>query len=241
MRLLAVDQVDANHGLFQAVKDVSFSVRKGETVALIGANGAGKTTLLRTLAGAHRSSSGVITFGGVDVTAMPAHARVKVGMALVPEGRRLFSKMTVQENLLLARSAGRCGHWNFESVLEALPQLKKRIHAKTANLSGGEQQAVAIGRALMTNPDLLLLDEVSLGLSPIAVDGVYRSLKTLMAAGTTCMIVEQDLNRALKVADRFLCMLEGRIVLRGNCDEFSREQITQAYFGLAESDSNEGK
>jgi branched-chain amino acid transport system ATP-binding protein len=241
MRLLAVDQVDANHGLFRAVKDVSFSVMKGETIALIGANGAGKTTLLRTLAGAHRSSAGVIKFGGIDVTAMPAHARVKIGMALVPEGRRLFLKMTVQENLLLACSAGRLGDWNVESVLEALPQLKKRIHARTANLSGGEQQAVAIGRALMTNPDLLLLDEVSLGLSPIAVEGVYHSLKTLIAGGTTCIIVEQDLNRALKIADRFLCMLEGRIVLRGDCEEFSREQITQAYFGLVESESEKGK
>jgi branched-chain amino acid transport system ATP-binding protein len=235
MKQLSIEALDVRHGLLQAVKDVSFTVGQGETVALVGANGAGKTTLLRAIAGAHLPSGGRIVVDATDVTAMPAHKRVGFGIALVPEGRRLFAQMTVEENLLLARSARRPGAWTVDVVMETFPQLKRRRTAKAGTLSGGEQQATAIGRALMTNPDILLLDEISLGLSPIAVEQVYASLTSLMKSGTTCIIVEQDLNRAIAVADRVICMLEGRIVLEGRSTQLSREQITQAYFGLPEA------
>jgi branched-chain amino acid transport system ATP-binding protein len=237
MTRLSIERLDVRHGLLQAVKDVSFGVGQGETVALIGANGAGKTTLLRAIAGAHLPAGGRIAFNGVDVTAMPAYHRVSLGIALVPEGRRLFAQMTVEENLLLARAAGRSGSWTIDRVMDTFPQLKRRRSAKAGHLSGGEQQATAIGRALMTNPEMLLLDEVSLGLSPIAVEQVYASLTSLMRSGTTSIIVEQDLNRALGISDRVICMLEGRIVLQGLSAQLSRDQITAAYFGLAETEA----
>jgi branched-chain amino acid transport system ATP-binding protein len=163
---------------------------------------------------------------------MPAYVRVARGIALVPEGRRLFPSLTVEENLLVARASRRPGPWTVEKVLEAFPILAPLRRARAASLSGGEQQATAIGRALMTNPRLLLLDEVSLGLAPIAVDAVYRSLEGLLASGATLVLVEQDLARAMRVAERLCCMLEGRIVLEGRAGELTREQITEAYFGL---------
>ncbi len=229
---LLVEALDVRHGQLQAVRDVTFSVAKGETVALVGANGAGKTTLLRAIAGAHPSKGGRVLLDDRDITHVPAHRRVGMGVALVPEGRRLFAQMTVEENLLLGRFAGRAGDWTVERVMAAFPNLEKRLHAKAGTLSGGEQQATAIGRALMSNPDVLLLDEVSLGLSPLVVDRVYASLEGLMAGGTTIVLVEQDLTRAMAVADRVLCMLEGRIVLAGRTTELTRDQVTEAYFGL---------
>ncbi len=232
MSLLAVEQLDARHGLLQAVRGVSFQIAAGETFALVGANGAGKTTLLRTIAGAHRPAAGRIMFEGADVTAVPAYARLRTGIALVPEGRRLFAGMTVRENLMVAGANGGPGPWNLDTVLEAFPLLKRRINSRAGNLSGGEQQATAIGRALMTNPKLLLLDEVSLGLAPIAVEALYRSLATLIEGGATIVLVEQDIGRALGVATRLACMLEGRIILEGNAKDMTREQVTEAYFGL---------
>jgi len=230
--LLDVNKLDVRHGLLKAVREVTFSVEKGERIALVGANGAGKTTLLRAIAGAHQSTGGQIRFAGSDVTAMPSYQRSKAGIALVPEGRKLFTRMTVTENLQLARAAGRPGAWTLEAVLEAFPNLKPRLHAKAGTLSGGEQQATAIGRALMTNPDLLLLDEVSLGLSPLVVERVYAQLENLMASGATIVLVEQDLKRAMRVATRVICMLEGRIALEGRAKDLSRDQVTEAYFGL---------
>jgi branched-chain amino acid transport system ATP-binding protein len=230
--LLAVERADARHGLLQAVREVSLEVEQGETVALVGANGAGKTTLLRAIAGAHRLHAGRVVFDGADVTRVPAHRRVRLGIALVPEGRRLFPDLTVEENLRVAASA-RAGVWDVDRVLEAFPLLRPLRARRAASLSGGEQQATAIGRALMTNPRLLLLDEVSLGLAPLVVDAVYASLAALQDAGTTMVIVEQDLGRALRVATRVVCMLEGRLVLEGAAGDLSREQVTDAYFGLA--------
>jgi branched-chain amino acid transport system ATP-binding protein len=230
--LLSVEHLDVRHDLLQAVRDVSLTLDEGETVALVGANGAGKTTFLRALAGAHRPAAGRITFDGMDITRMPAHGRVRLGVALVPEGRRLFPDLTVDENLLTARAAGRSGTWNVERVLDAFPMLRPLRKRPARTLSGGEQQATAIGRALMTNPRLLLLDELSLGLAPIAVDAVYASLQSLIAAGTSLLLVEQDLRRAMNVASRVVCFLEGRIVLEGPISTLSREIITAAYFGL---------
>ncbi|MFI5283358.1 MAG: ABC transporter ATP-binding protein [Candidatus Dormibacterales bacterium] len=235
MTLLQVDNLDCRHGLLQAVRGVSFSLDQGETLALIGANGAGKTTLLRTIAGAHRPHSGRVLFDGSDVTRLPAHRRVAAGIALVPEGRRLFSGLTVDENLRAAAVRGRRGRWNVDAVLEVFPLLKARQHMPAANLSGGEQQAVAIGRALMSNPRLLLLDELSLGLAPVVVDAVYRSLTGVIGEGTTILLVEQDLSRSLQVADRVVCLLEGKIVLEGDARTLDRERVIDAYFGLRQA------
>jgi branched-chain amino acid transport system ATP-binding protein len=230
--LLSVESLDVRYGLLRAVRDVSLEVKTGETLALVGANGAGKTTLLRAVAGAHGPAAGRIAFDGEDITAMPAHLRVRAGIALVPEGRRLFPELTVEENLLVAGAAGRSGPWSVESVIEAFPILRALRHRRASALSGGEQHATAIARALMTNPELLLLDEVSLGLAPIAVDGVYASLRKLIAGGATTVIVEQDLARAMSVATRIACMLEGRIVLEGAPAALGRDEIVKAYFGL---------
>jgi branched-chain amino acid transport system ATP-binding protein len=240
MTLLAVESVDARHGLLQAVRGVSLDVAEGETLALVGANGAGKTTLLRTIAGAHRPASGRIVFDGRDVTSAPAHKRVRAGITLVPEGRRLFTNLTVEENLTLAARAGRPGRWTVDAVFETFPMLEPLRRRRAGGLSGGEQQATAIGRGLMTNPRVLLLDEVSLGLAPVAVEGVYASLRSLIERGTTILLVEQDLSRALSVANRVACMLEGRIVLQGPAAELTREQVVEAYFGLARGRRNGG-
>jgi len=232
MSTLSIRDLDVRHGLLQAVRGVSFDLAKGDVLALVGANGAGKTTLLRSIAGAHLPAGGQILLDGEDVTAVPSHKRIVRGIALVPEGRRLFSQMTVEENLLLGKSAGRKGEWTVERVFDAFPNLKPRRHAKTGHLSGGEQQATAIGRALMSNPDILLLDEVSLGLSPLVVDRVYQQLQSLLSSGTTIILVEQDLTRAMSVANRVICMLEGRIVLDRPAAGVTREDVTRAYFGL---------
>jgi branched-chain amino acid transport system ATP-binding protein len=171
-----------------------------------------------------------VVFDGADITRVRAHDRLRRGIALVPEGRRLFPDLTVEENLLV--SAGRGGPWSLETVLDAFPLLKPLRGRRAATLSGGEQQATAIGRALMANPRLLLLDEVSLGLAPVAVEAVYDSLARLIGHGATVVLVEQDLQRAAAVATRILCMLEGRVVLEGGSD-LTRDEITDAYFGLA--------
>lgn len=234
MTLLDIEGLEGRHGLLRAFQDVTLGLAAGEKIALVGANGAGKTTLLRTLAGVHPAARGRIRLEGVDITQWPGHRRVAQGLALVPEGRRLFAAMTVEENLRIAQSAERGGAWQFDSVLEALPQLKPKLQALAGTLSGGQQQAVAIGRALMTNPRVLLLDEVSLGLSPVAVQGVYDSLARLFDSGTAIVLVEQDLERAVAIADRVVCMREGRIVAIGRAGEMSREEVLGHYFGQAQ-------
>ncbi len=229
MSLLELSELDVRHGLLHAVRALSLAVEEGEVMALIGANGAGKSTLLRTIAGAHRPAHGSVVFGGLDVTRLPAYKRVGLGIGLVPEGRHLFLSLTVEENL---RVAARPGYWTLERVLEAFPLLAERRRSRAVNLSGGERQATAVGRTLMANPQLLLLDEVSLGLAPVAVDDLYRSLATVIEQGTTILLVEQDLGRAMGIAQRVVCMLEGSLVLEGDSGALSREQVTDAYFGL---------
>jgi branched-chain amino acid transport system ATP-binding protein len=237
MSLLTVDRLEVRHGLLQAVRDVSFDIGEGEIVAMVGANGAGKSTLLRAVAGAHLPASGAIVFDGAEITSARAHVRVSQGIALVPEGRRLFGGMTVEENLRVAMRVGRRGYWTLDTVMELFPMLRARNDALARNLSGGERQAAAIGRALMTNPRLLLLDEVSLGLAPLVVEHLYRSMRSLLEGGATLVLVEQDLSRALSVATRVICMLEGRIVLDSPVAAATREQIVDAYFGLHRSGS----
>ena len=232
MSLLEVRSVDAQYGLLKAVRGVSLTIDEGETRALVGANGAGKTTLLSVIAGAHRPAAGTIIFDGVDITRVPAHKRVGLGIALVPEGRRLFPGLSVEENLSIAGARRREGAWTVDRVFEIFPMLQPRRRQRAATLSGGEQQATAIGRALMCNPRLILLDEVSLGLAPMAVAAVYDSLRDLISSGTTVVIVEQDLGtRAHGVIARDLhAPRRGRA--RGQASALTREQITAAYFGV---------
>lgn len=231
--MLEVENVVARHGLLTAVRDVSLNVRKGEVLAIIGANGAGKTTLFRSISGVHPNMTGRIRLDGTDISTWSPAKRVGAGLAMVPEGRRLFLDMTVRENLQVAGENGRGRKWTLDRLLTALPSLKEILNSPAGNLSGGQRQAVAIGRALMTSPDVILLDEVSLGLSPIAIGGLYESLDVLKTEGETAMIVvEQDLARATAFADRIICLLEGRVVLEGAAAALSHDQITNAYFGL---------
>ena len=231
--LLQAEGMRAAHGQLVAVRGIHLALGRGEVLALIGANGAGKTTLLRCLAGAHPAAAGRILFAGEEITARPAHERVRRGLVLVPEGRRLFGEMSVRENLLVAGEQGRKGRWTLPSVLAALPVLEPLLDRPAAALSGGQRQAAAIGRALMANPDALLLDEVSLGLSPLAVQQLYEQLEALKGTRSTAMlVVEQDLARALAFADRVLCLREGEIALEGRPDALTREAITEAYFGM---------
>jgi branched-chain amino acid transport system ATP-binding protein len=232
--LLEVRDLTVHHGQLAAVTGLDLGVDEGETLAVIGANGAGKSTLLRALAGAMRPTSGTILLDGVDVTGLPAHRRVAAGIALVPEGRRLFSSLTVEENLLTGTYRRRPGPWSVDRVMELFPWMRERRRQVSSQLSGGEQQAVAIGRALVSNPRLILLDELSLGLAPVVVRRIYEVLPEILAAGTTALIVEQDVSQALRVADRVQCLLEGRTVLRGRPGELTLQQVERAYFGLSD-------
>ena len=232
MALLEVESIDVFYGDFQAIYGISLSVDEGETLAVIGANGAGKSTLLKTIAGLSRPSAGDVRFDGTSIATLPPHKRVPLGIALTPEGRRMFPSMTIEENLLVGAHKSRPGPWNLESVYATFPLLSDRRSRLANNASGGEQQAAAIGRALMCNPRLLLLDEVSLGLAPVVVEQIYASLPTITAQGTTVLVVEQDVMHALRVADRVQCLLEGRTVLEGTPSELTRDQIATAYFGI---------
>jgi branched-chain amino acid transport system ATP-binding protein len=229
--LLEIAGLDAGYGDFQALYGIDLRVAESETVAVIGANGAGKTTLLRTLAGLVGATAGSVRFAGDDLLAVPHHRRVDLGIALVPEGRHLFPSLTVHENLLVGAHARRSGTWDVDRVVDVFPLVGPLLRRPAGVLSGGEQQAVAIGRALMANPDLLLLDEVSLGLAPVAVKGLYATLPAIIGEGTTVLVVEQDIGQALSVADRVVCLLEGRISLEGAPAALDRAQITAAYFG----------
>jgi branched-chain amino acid transport system ATP-binding protein len=239
MTLLKVDSIRAGYGDSPAVNEVSFSVEPGQLLALVGANGAGKSTLLRVIAGSHKSWGGKVHFQGEDITAVPDYLRAKSGISLVPEGRRLFASLSVRENLLMGASTKRQGEWNLDSVTEAIPMLKPLVNRNASRLSGGQQQAVAIGRALMSNPTLLLLDEVSLGLAPIIIDEIYESLSQVRKTGLGVILVEQDLARTVQVADHIVCMLEGFNVLEGAAKSLNRKQITDAYFGHSEESSEE--
>ena len=231
MTQLEIHKLDARHGQLKAVKDVSFALSKSDILALVGANGAGKSTMLRTIAGAHMASGGNVLLNGANVMSKSPFQRVGLGLSLVPEGRKLFQDMSVEENLLLGGVSKRAGIWTVEKIFEAFPNLVKRRNARAGNLSGGEQQATAIGRALMSNPDVLMLDEISLGLSPAAVDLVYVAMQKLVDLGTTIIVVEQDLTRAMSFASRVICMLEGKIVLDRNSKGLNRDDVTDAYFG----------
>jgi branched-chain amino acid transport system ATP-binding protein len=231
--LLEVRALTAHHGQLRALTDVSLSVFPGDVYAIIGANGAGKSTLLRTIAGLHRPTTGSILLDGADVTGQRPERRLAAGIAMVPEGRRLFGSLTVEENLQVGSSYARPGPWNIERVYELFSWMRDRRGQRAAQLSGGEQQSVAIGRALVANPRVLLLDELSLGLAPLLVRRIYGTLPGLLAAGVTVLLVEQDVSQALRVATRIHCLLEGRTTLEGSPGGVSPQRIESAYFGLA--------
>jgi len=231
--LLEVRGLSVHHGQLQALREVSLAVPAGATHAMIGANGAGKSTLLRTIAGLHHPSAGSILLDGKDISSVRPERRVAAGVALVPEGRRLFPSLTVEENLLVGTTSGRKGPWDLAAIYELFDWMRDRRSQRAAQLSGGEQQAVAIGRALAANPRVLLLDELSLGLAPVVVRRIYALLPQLAAAGVTILLVEQDVSQALAVASQLHCLLEGRITLSGAPGSITVAQIEGAYFGVA--------
>ncbi len=237
MSTLEVSDICAAHGQLTAVHDVSLSARPGEMTFLLGANGAGKTTLLRSIAGDHKAATGRVMLSGVDVSALSAHQKARAGLSLVPEGRRLFPQMSVRENLALGASTSRSGPWTVEAIYETFPNLTKLDRSLAGKLSGGEQQAVAIGRALMGDPVAILLDEVSLGLSPAAVDLAYSALEKLRDTGLALLVVEQDLSRALRFADTIIVMCEGRITLRSKPQETDLVALASASFGHAQGEA----
>jgi branched-chain amino acid transport system ATP-binding protein len=230
--LLQTRSLRAFYGDFQALFDIDIEVQAGETVAIIGANGAGKSTFLRAVAGSLDTEPGMVVFDGQPIGHLPAHDVVRLGIALVPEGRRLFPSLSVEENLLIGGDHARKGPWTLARVYELFPMLAERRRQPAPSLSGGQQQMAAIGRALLSNPRLLLCDELSLGLAPVVIRDIYERLATIASEGTTLLIVEQDINRALEAADRFYCLQKGRVSLTGPAREAGREAITSAYFGL---------
>jgi branched-chain amino acid transport system ATP-binding protein len=232
MSLLEIRGLTAAYGDFQALYGIDLKVEEGETVAIIGANGAGKTTLLRAIAGLLRTPPDCIRFDGAAIGSLAPSRIVRRGIALVPEGRRLFPSLTVEENLRMGAQSGRGGPWTLSRIYGLFPALAARRRAAATALSGGEQQMAAIGRALMANPRLLLCDEISLGLAPRVIRDVYAALPGIRAEGTTVLIVEQDTSRALAEADRVYCLQEGRVTLEGAPAALTRERIRLAYFGL---------
>jgi branched-chain amino acid transport system ATP-binding protein len=230
--LLRINTVNAFYGDFQALFGVSLDVGAGQIAAVIGANGAGKSTLLKCIAGLMHPSGGEIFFEDVAATNTPAFEALRRGIALVPEGRRLFPSLTVEENLLIGSQSRRPGPWTLPRVYELFPVLAERRNLPPPALSGGQQQMAAIGRALMSNPRLLLCDEISLGLAPIVVRDIYARLPQIAAEGLSLIIVEQDVVQALRAASHVCCLQEGRVALQGAAHDLTREKISAAYFGV---------
>jgi branched-chain amino acid transport system ATP-binding protein len=232
MPLLETRKLTAFYGDFQALYGVDTTLNKGETIAIIGANGAGKSTFLKSIAGLIHGEPDSVLLDGTSIGARAAADIVKLGIALVPEGRRLFPSLTVEENLLIGGYGRKApGAWTLDRVYGLFPILKQRRSSATPTLSGGQQQMAAIGRALMSNPRILLCDEISLGLAPIIIADIYAALPQIKAEGASVVLVEQDIVQAMKVADRVYCFQEGRLSLEGRPGELTREQIHRAYFG----------
>ena len=231
MTLLSVRDLSAFYGDFQALFGVSLDVSEGQTVAVIGANGAGKTTFLRALAGALPVPHGAVEFAGRPVGGRPAHVLVELGIVLVPEGRKIFPSLSVRENLQMGAYRRRAGPWTLDRVYRLFPILGERRDQPGTNLSGGEQQMLAIGRGLMANPRLLLVDEISLGLAPVVVKHLYEVLGTVSTEGMTLLVVEQDVSQVLAVAQRVYCFRKGMVALEGVPARLTRGQISAAYFG----------
>ena len=229
---LKLSGLDAHYGDFQALYGIDLDVAEGEVVAVIGANGAGKSTLMRSISGLMRNQPRQILWRGQPIGALRADQVAGLGIALVPEGRQLFPSLTVEENLTIGGRVGRAGHWNLARVYELFPVLEERRAVPSTSLSGGQQQMVAIGRALMANPDLVMFDEISLGLAPVIIRQIYDVLPRIVGQGMSALVVEQDISKALSVSSRVICLQEGRISLRGASAQVSREEISRAYFGV---------
>lgn len=230
--MLETHGLKAFYGDFQALFGIDLRMSPGETIAIIGSNGAGKSTFLKSVTGLLRAERDAIRFEGRAIGGMPANEIVRLGIAMVPEGRRLFPSLTVEENLRIGGYSKRQGPWSIERVYRLFPVLEERRDSPGTALSGGQQQMVAIGRALLSNPKLLLCDEISLGLAPIVIKDIYKSLPAITGEGTAVLVVEQDINQALAVADRVYCFQEGRVSLEGRPRDLSRERIAAAYFGV---------
>lgn len=234
MTLLQTHGLTAHYGDFQALFGVDVQLDQGETIAIIGANGAGKTTLMRSIAGVLRNGPDMVRFEGKGIGARPADEILGLGIAMVPEGRKLFPSLSVEENLLIgAHSRKVAGYWSLETVYALFPILREKRWLPATSLSGGQQQMVAIGRALMSNPRVLLCDEISLGLAPVVIRDIYAALPQIQQAGAAVIVVEQDIGQAMKVADRVYCLMEGRVTLTGTPATLSRDAIHNAYFGAA--------
>jgi len=232
--LLDVAGLTANYGDFQALFGVDLTLNAGETVAIIGANGAGKTTLMRAITGIVRTASGTISLDGTTISRRAAPEVLLSGVAMVPEGRKLFPSLSVEENLLIGAHARKvAGPWTLDAVYDLFPILRERRLSPGTALSGGQQQMVAIGRALMSNPRVLLCDEISLGLAPVIIRDIYAAVPKIKASGASMIVVEQDIGQALKIADRVYCMMEGRVTLTGTPATLSRQAIHDAYFGVS--------
>jgi len=232
--LLETSKLVAHYGDFQALFGVDVALDAGETIAIIGANGAGKTTLMRSISGVLQNAPDAIRLDGAPVGALPAPDMLALGVAMVPEGRKLFPSLSVEENLLIGAHGRKTGGaWTLETVYALFPMLKEKRNAPSMSLSGGQQQMAAIGRALMSNPRVLLCDELSLGLAPVVIRDIYAAFPRIKASGASLIVVEQDVGQALKIADRVYCMMKGRVTLQGRPDELSRDAIHNAYFGAA--------
>jgi branched-chain amino acid transport system ATP-binding protein len=230
--LLSTHGLLAFYGDAQALFGIDFELAQGELVAIIGANGAGKSTLMKSLTGLLRAPRDAIRFKGEAIGSLPPGEIVRRGLALVPEGRRLFPSLSVEENLLMGAISRRAGPWNLQRVFQLFPILQDKRRVPATALSGGQQQMVAMGRALMSNPEVLLCDELSLGLAPIVIREIYAAMPRILGEGMTVVIVEQDVALAQRVSQRIYCLQEGRVSLQGRSGELTREQISQAYFGL---------
>ncbi|WP_407495835.1 ABC transporter ATP-binding protein [Pseudooceanicola sp. MF1-13] len=230
--ILSISGLDAHYGDFQALYGVDMEVLSGEVIAVIGANGAGKTTLMRSISGLLKNAPEAVRWKGNPVGALRADQVAQQGIALVPEGRMLFPSLSVEENLIIGGQSGRSGPWNLRRVFDLFPILEDRRAVPATALSGGQQQMVAIGRALMSNPDLLLMDEISLGLAPVIIKSIYEALPGIVGEGLTAVVVEQDIAKALSVSSRVYCLQEGRVTLEGASDTVAREDISRAYFGV---------
>ncbi|MDP5220089.1 ABC transporter ATP-binding protein [Ruegeria sp. 2205SS24-7] len=234
MSLLETHSLTAHYGDFQALFGMDIHLDEGETVAIIGANGAGKSTLMRSISGVLTNGPDQVRFDGQPIGGLAADEIMARGVAMVPEGRRLFPSLSVEENLLIGTYGRKVqGHWSLQTIYDLFPILKERRNHPGAALSGGQQQMVAIGRALMSNPRVLLCDEISLGLAPVIIKDIYDAVPRIQEAGASLIVVEQDISQAMKVADRVYCMMEGRVTLEGTADTLSREAIHDAYFGGA--------
>ncbi|WP_407495687.1 ABC transporter ATP-binding protein [Pseudooceanicola sp. MF1-13] len=229
--ILSVSKMSSGYGDFQALFDVDLALPAGTVLGLVGANGAGKSTLFKAILGLLPRETEMVHFKGKPIGALPTEALPPMGIVMVPEGRRLFRSLSVDENLMLSAEHGRSGEWTREKVYDLFPILGEKRHAPATSLSGGQQQMVAIGRALVANPEVMLLDEISLGLAPIVVNDVYAALPAILETGISAIVVEQDVERVRNLAQNLVCLREGRVVLSGAANAFSKADLITAYFG----------